>query len=87
MKLETAQAAAPLAARIIDRQRRIQEITDDIAANCLISRVEVTNPTTGVVTSILLDVLDQATSSQALKFALGVYQAQLAELMSELDAL
>lgn len=87
MKLDAALNAGELAKKIKARQEAMLKIQAAHLESWQISRLTAIDPTTGNEISLILDTLDAETSKKALEFAMGVYQAQMDALQTQLDLL
>jgi hypothetical protein len=87
MQIDTAIIAGQLAQQIKSRQDKIAFLQNAVANNGQISRLMAVDPSNGSESSLLIETIDAATSSDALQFATQIYQGQLTELQSQLSGL
>lgn len=87
MQIDNAILGGKLAAQIKARQAKLVQINDALAGHWLIKEVRAIDSVTGNELSMVLDVLDDATSQQVIASAIQIYQGQLAALQAQLDAL
>ena len=87
LSLADAIAAGNLAVQITATTSIIDGLSSAAANNFLVSKAYGINPTTSGETSLFLTPLDAAGSATVLKTLLTVFQAQLADLNTQLAAI